>query len=154
MSPRRAPARYLEGAPPYVTAVRDAGTTVNDRYTVQFGWPIWQPTMGRDVPYLGFSSELGVSMWGQCSPTAGGRLIRWDDLPLHLQAHVINRANYPDKVLVKRLVRLGNRDCSGRKFVEWAFANQDGIGFWGDTFGTKALARSVARKLNIILLED
>lgn len=75
--PRRAPAKYLDGAPPYVLSVRDAGPTHNDRYTVVFGWPIWQPSMGRTLPYLGFNNcpghpAAGISMWGEGPAAVGG----------------------------------------------------------------------------------
>jgi hypothetical protein len=96
--PRRASKRWLEGAPDYVLSVHDKPST-NDRYTVFFGPPLWEPELGRNVLYLGMSEDpthpQGVSMWG-LAPShfrdSSGRKIRWLDLPEHIRNHVIARA--------------------------------------------------------------
>lgn len=69
-APRRARQKRLVGAPPYVLAIYDEG----EEYTVIFGWPLWEPRMGRTLPCLHFNAlpnhpACGVSMWGE----VGGR---------------------------------------------------------------------------------
>lgn len=155
--PRRASKRRLEGAPPYVLSVYDAGPKHNDRYTVFFGWPIWQESMERSVPFLGFnecptSPNTGVSMWGELERFGGGpgKPISWADLPEHLQKHVIARANYPEEIKVGRLVRLEGAHKTGRDM--WGFEPPDGIGYFDKAFLTKKEAREYARRAGILLI--
>lgn len=101
--PRRARARWLEGAPPFVCDVFD-DKGLGDRYTVFF--------TGRDfitgpeprACYLGMSEApthpQGVSMWGELTPRQfadyrrafSRHRIRWLDLPENVRRHVIERA--------------------------------------------------------------
>ncbi|MBI6724730.1 hypothetical protein YA0089_13995 [Pseudomonas viridiflava] len=99
--PRRATARWMEGAPDYVLSCHDAGDKTADRYTVYFGGPKhWDESMGRTVHYLGLSynpsSPTGVSMWGEgdaaSRDASSGKKIRWLDLPENVRKHVQARA--------------------------------------------------------------
>lgn len=175
-APRKSPAHRLEGAPPYVIAVYDDGPKVNDRYTVLFGWPLWQPELGREIPCLHFNEApahpaVGYSLWGGVSGRWGAKMISWSELPEHLQQHVVARANYPDKILIGRLVKVGNgesirlkqtgTDSGGvpkyrtvvRRPPIWGFEPEDGVGYFGPTFCNKTDARAYAKSKGIILLE-
>lgn len=178
-APRKARAHRLAGAPPYVVSIHDSGPKYNDRYTVFFGWPLWQPSMGHAVPFLGFnecpaSPNMGVSQWGEgYLPGRGGlgKQISWSELPEHLQQHVIARANYPDKIQIGRLVKVGNGESIWLKQVGtdskgapkyrtmtrrpsiWGFEPEDGVGYFGPTFDSKPDARAYAKAKSIILLE-
>lgn len=97
--PKRASKRWTEAAPHYVLACYDNGGKTADRYTVLFGWPIWQESDGRDVPYLGMSGApthpQGFSQWGEMPSNnrdACGKHVRWLDLPEDIRAHVVARA--------------------------------------------------------------
>lgn len=96
--PKRSSKRWSEGAPHYVLACYDSGEKTFDRYTVIFGWPIWEEKDGNRVPYLGMSRDpthpQGFSQWGEMpsqNRDACGRHIRWLDLPEDIRAHVIAR---------------------------------------------------------------
>lgn len=104
IKPRRAGARWRQDAPPYVLDVLDNRGKTADRYTVLF---VGEPTSDGAryiVPYLGMSSDPhsphGISMWGcLCQSDAaafryrsGKDRIRWLDLPEHIRAHVVSRA--------------------------------------------------------------
>ncbi len=158
--PRKAPMKYLNGAPPYILAVYDSGPKTNDRYTVVFGWPFWDKRHPNVFPYLGFnevptSPNMGVSMWGelQGSRSGLGKLIAWESLPEHLRKHVIARANYPDPVLIMSLVKMPKSE-SGLKTL-WAFKESDeAVGYWGDvTFEKKSEGVAYAEE-NLIILID
>lgn len=103
--PRRASARWMEEAPEYVLSVHDNGGRSFDRYSIFFGAPLWESSMGRKVPGL-FLSEIpnspqGFSIWGEVEShdrEASGKKIRWLDLPENVRKHVISRAN-EDNVL-------------------------------------------------------
>jgi len=103
--PRRARARWLQGAPEYVLDVFDCHKTCKsfdsaDRYTVFFGGSLAGNT---ETYYLGLSDNpdhpQGVSMWGEMSSNdvAGYRAsakrdrIRWLDLPENVRKHVVQR---------------------------------------------------------------
>lgn len=108
--PRRANARWMEGAPEYVLSVHDNKGATADRYTVYFGgslayepmpdYPGYEGTGPGNtaIPYLGMSdaptSPQGVSMWGDVKAYQRNtrQRIRWLDLPEHIRAHVIARA--------------------------------------------------------------
>ena len=99
--PRRAGKHWLEGAPPEVLDVFDAGDKYADRYTVFFGGELLiLPPPGEyagpgnvRVPYLGMSENpchpQGVGMWGELRAYEvvdyrykhGRERIRWADLP-------------------------------------------------------------------------
>lgn len=97
--PKRSRRQWIEQAPAYVLACYDNGGATADRYTVLFGAPLWDESMGRNVPYLGMSEApthpQGFSQWGEMpshNRAACGRHVRWLDLPEHIRAHVIARA--------------------------------------------------------------
>lgn len=97
--PRRSSARWMEQAPEYVLAVYDNGGKTCDRYTVLFGGSLWEPALGRNVQYLGLSSNpshpQGFSQWGEMPAAnrgACGKHINWLDLPENVRGHVISRA--------------------------------------------------------------
>jgi hypothetical protein len=98
--PRRARARWLQGAPEYVLDVFDHGSAFADQYTVFFGGSLAGNT---EVYYLALSDypdhPQGVSMWGEMSSSdvVGYRAsakrdrIRWLDLPENVRKHVVQR---------------------------------------------------------------
>jgi hypothetical protein len=100
-APRRAGARWREGAPDFVADVLDNRGATVDRYTVIFAFPY--ANTGGQVLYLGMSDApthpQGFSQWGEISQHAaaahryreGKRRIRWLDLPQHIRDHVIAR---------------------------------------------------------------
>ena len=98
-TPRRAAARWLEGAPEYVLDVFDHGPKVCDRYDVWFGGSQLDDTLleHRKVLFLGMSanptSPIGVSMWGEVHAhhRPSHRRIRWLDLPENIRQHVAAR---------------------------------------------------------------
>jgi hypothetical protein len=87
--PKRSSARWLEGAPPPVLAVYDSGPNHGiDRYTVLYGPPLWDESMGRNVPYVGMNAvpfhPQGFAQYGEMpSQNRGtlGKKIRFTDLP-------------------------------------------------------------------------
>lgn len=95
--PRRARARWLEGAPEYVAAVRDSGPNKGaDRYTVVYTAPIWNESYPeyykriggdpRTTPARAMSASpfhpQGIGLFIECVPGAHlGRNIKWADLP-------------------------------------------------------------------------
>ncbi|WP_338924330.1 hypothetical protein V0M98_32475 (plasmid) [Pseudomonas silesiensis] len=149
--PKRASARWLEDAPPYVLSIHDSGEKVNDRYTVCFGWPLWEERMGRTVPYLGFnevptSPNMGVSMWGECDAHRQGlgKKIRWNDLPVEMRKHVKARVEgSPDGVIVAIL----RHDLT----LGWFLKSQTGQTRYGSYFKTKTSALQYAKEHLIVL---
>lgn len=95
--PRRATKRWQEQAPEYVLDVFDNKGKTVDRYTVLIGGSQWEPSMGRNVMYLGMSGApthpQGFSQWGECPASwrPAHQRIRWLDLPEHIRQHVIYR---------------------------------------------------------------
>lgn len=147
-APRRSRQKRLVGAPPYVLAIYDEG----EEYTVIFGWPLWEPKMGRTLPCLHFNAlpnhpACGVSMWGEVDGRWGAKQIDWAELPTHLQQHVINRANYPDKVKVYPLVKLPGAHKTGRHM--WGFGTKE----CNYAFLTREEACKYAEKNNILLIK-
>lgn len=101
--PRRAGARWREGAPAYVLDCFDHGPESGaDRYTV-FLEPETHGYLGWWVSYLGLSDNPahpgGVSQWGEFTLSGardfrrreGKRRIRWLDLPENVRAHIAHR---------------------------------------------------------------
>lgn len=149
--PRHAGSEFLEGAPPYVLEVRDAGPKYNDRYAVFFGWPIWQPEMGRTLPCLVFngspaSPNAGYSQWEEMEARYVGKKIAWNDLSEDLRRHVIARANHPEKIIV---VTLDHDPEHG-----WLLINEDGVGGVGPDFLTKKAALAWAKANNVVILRE
>ena len=96
--PRRASARWLEGAPEYVLDVFDNKGKTIDRYTVLFGGSLLEPTLleKRLVLCLDMSDAPNsqYSQWGEwpASHRPSHQRIRWNDLPQHIRGHVTARA--------------------------------------------------------------
>ena len=125
-----------------------------------FGWPISTDTSSDPVvQYLGFNEcpthpSMGISQWGECYANGRsglGNLIKWSELPEHLQQHVIARANSPDRIQVGRLAKLEGAHKTGRDM--WGFEPLDGIGYFDTAFLTKKEARAHAKATGIILVE-
>jgi hypothetical protein len=107
MKPKHDRKRWLESAPEYVTACRDAGPKVNDRWTVFIGGSLSltakdskdQPRFDGVEEYLGMNSDpthpsFGISQWGETprgNRKNSGKTIRWLDLPGRIRQHVIAR---------------------------------------------------------------
>lgn len=118
-TPRRASKRWLDGAPAYVLDVLDNKGASADRYTVLFAFPLsyaldregnFLPAGQRGefrftwIQYLAMSGApthpQGVSIWGEMEAYQAAAYryrckhhrIRWADLPEHVRAHVIARA--------------------------------------------------------------
>jgi hypothetical protein len=104
--PRRASARWLEGAPAYVFDCFDSKGP-GDRYTVLIGGEHLSPPDDYNpawtIPFLGMSDApthpQGVSMWGELAQhnaaawryRVGHQRVRWLDLPENIRAHVAAR---------------------------------------------------------------
>ncbi len=95
--PRRARARWLEGAPKALLAVYDNGGKSFDRYTALYGAPIWEPSMGQTIPAR-FMSEhpshpQGFGIFGEVKAydrAAFGRKVRFADLPPDVKRCIVN----------------------------------------------------------------
>jgi hypothetical protein len=86
--PRRARARWLEGAPSALLAVYDNGGKSFDRYTALYGAPLWVPSMAHTIPARFMSSDpfhpQGVGMYGEVKAyyrDSFGKKVRFLDLP-------------------------------------------------------------------------
>jgi hypothetical protein len=97
-TPRRANARWLEGAPEYVLSCHDDGGKTIDRYTVYIGGTLHEPGT-REVSYLAMSGApthpQGFSQWGEhagCHRVPGR--VRWLDLPENIREHVKARCQH------------------------------------------------------------
>jgi hypothetical protein len=111
--PKRSAARWLKEAPECVIACYDNGGRTADRYTVVFGGSLWDTGYARANWQAGLDPRLtqslsmsenpthpqGVSMWSQClrAPPGPARKVNWLDLPEHIRAHVLLRANAANK---------------------------------------------------------
>lgn len=94
--PRRAAAKYLEGAPEYVLSVHDFGEGL-DRYTVCLGGSMLDPTLLQDrkVHALGLY-PCGARYWLEVAASdrnALGRRIAWGDLPTPVREAVVFSAH-------------------------------------------------------------
>lgn len=90
--PKRSSLRWLEGAPAHVLACYDNGGRSFDRYTVLYGAPLWDESMGRTVPYVAMNAApfhpQGFGQHGEmCSSDRAvlGRKVRFLDLPSDCQ---------------------------------------------------------------------
>jgi hypothetical protein len=93
--PKRSTARWLEGAPRPVLACYDNGGKTFDRYTIIYGAPLWEPNMGRTVPYRSMSEDpfhpQGFGQWGEMpayNRDCLGRKVKFSDLPERVRACV------------------------------------------------------------------
>lgn len=159
--PKKAPAKYLEGAPPYVAAVYYHEPTMT--YTTLFGWPIWEDQGSRtEYPYLETSpTGNGLSMWGSLKSTAYrsacGRLVRWDDLLPELREHIIRRANYPDPIKVGYLrkdMQEKRRSAKASWVTAWRLVDKEGTDIVQPWSSSRAEALELARLLRVIVLGD
>ena len=96
--PKRSRSQWTKDSPSYVLACYDNGGKTADRYTVLLGAPIWDESMGRNVPYLAMSAHpnhpQGFSQYGEMpshNRGACGKHIAWLELPEEIRAHVIAR---------------------------------------------------------------
>ena len=107
--PRRAAARWLEGAPTEVLDIFDAGPALADRYTVLFGgrylmlWDGAAPHSPQNtlVPYLALGSNprspRGFCQWGELLAyeaadyryRSARQRIAWGDLPAEVRDVVL-----------------------------------------------------------------
>lgn len=96
--PRRAGARWMEGAPAFIFDCFDEPKEAPDRYTV-FVKPEGDGTRrGTWIPFLGVS-EHDQSIWSEMEShaAAGYRYrkkhyrVRWLDLPEYVRKHVVTR---------------------------------------------------------------
>ncbi len=94
--PKRSAQRWLEGAPKALLAVYDSGGKSFDRYTALYGAPLWEPSMGRTVPFRGMSEHpshpQGFGQWGEMQSgdrAALGRKVRFADLPADVKRCII-----------------------------------------------------------------
>lgn len=158
--PRKAPAKYLEGAPPYLLAIYDQGEKVGDRYTALFGWPLWNEKHPHTIQYLGFnavptSPNMGISMWGELKThsdrTGLGKLIAWVDLPEDLQRHIIVRANEGEPIRMVWLERTG-RTIDGTDYFGWWLTDGKSEARADEVFSTKAKALDYAKQNLIIVV--
>lgn len=97
-APRRAGARWREGAPPYILDCFDSKGATADRYTVLFCAPF--ADTGGEVLYLGLGEGgRGVSMFGSMPPHQAAAYryrvkhhrVRWLDLSPETRAHIVAR---------------------------------------------------------------
>lgn len=104
--PRRARAKWLEGAPSYIVACYDSGDAVADRFTILLGGSEWSPgyaeanyRCGRDprlLPALALSryptDPCGISLYVDAirGPHLG-RKVAWPELPENVRAHIVAR---------------------------------------------------------------
>lgn len=105
---RRAPKRFLEGAPDYVLDIFDNRGKTADRYTIIFGerFADYFSDVGWQISYLGLGDDQGpqgISMWGALT-LFGVQYYRnhdrrfrtpWLSLPEHVRKHVVDRAEAP-----------------------------------------------------------
>lgn len=90
--PKRSSPRWLEDAPEYVLACYDDGGKSIDRYTVLYGAPFWDESMGRTVPYVAMNAApfhpQGFGQHGEMpshNRAALGHKVRFKDLPIDCQ---------------------------------------------------------------------
>lgn len=81
--------------PEGITGIWDNGGKTVDRYTVAFDAAVIEANPGF-VGMLSMSSNpthpQGFSMWTEGAPGRHlGRRLKWKDLPLNIQAHVVAR---------------------------------------------------------------
>lgn len=94
--PKRSSALWLEGAPRPVLACYDNGGKTLDRYTVLYGAPLWDQSMGRNVPIRAMDANpfhpQGFGQWGDMPAyhrDALGKKIRFLDLPEQCRTLVV-----------------------------------------------------------------
>lgn len=127
-SPRRASARWLEGAPPYVLDVWDNGGRTQDRFTVYLfgdGWGVrGNGPADTAIEFLAMDETptlpLGFSQFGEVTAAdraayayarpGGDRRIRWLDLPENIRAHVRARCEPRFRALPESAFRAGGYD--------------------------------------------
>lgn len=91
--PRRAPEKWLVGAPAHVLACYDFGPSTVDRYTVLMSPALYYPQRGWSIPAIASSthpfSPQGFGQHIELPPYAGrralGKRIAWADLPADVQ---------------------------------------------------------------------
>lgn len=90
--PRRATAKWLEGAPEWVLVVYDKPDYV-DRYTILLGGSMLDDALLRHRAVYFVSIGRGINYWGEHPANLRetlGKKIRWADLPLEVQKKAIS----------------------------------------------------------------
>ena len=90
--PRRASAKWLEGAPEWVLAVYDK-PEYTDRYTVLLGGSMLDDHLLRVRAVYFISIGRGMAYWGEHTASIRetlGKKIRWADLPSEVQQQAIS----------------------------------------------------------------
>lgn len=94
--PRRASAKWLEGAPEWVLAVYDK-PECKDRYTILLGGSMLEDLLLRDRMVHCVCFGVGISYWGQHSASFRavlGKKIKWSDLPVEVQQQAISMVGF------------------------------------------------------------
>ena len=103
--PKRAPKKYLDGAPDYILSCHDSGPDNGaDRYIVFMCGSLASESLDsaagpglHRVPFLGVSPDLDVSMWGDMTAAQRAELARreghiaWLDIPKRVRNHIAAR---------------------------------------------------------------
>lgn len=90
--PRRATAKWLEGAPEWVLAVYD-NSDYADRYTILLGGSMLDDALLRQREVYFISIGKGIDYWGEHPANLRetlGKKIKWADLPLEVQKKAIS----------------------------------------------------------------
>lgn len=90
--PRRASAKWLEGAPEWVLAVYDK-VDYADRYTILLGGSMLDDALLRHREVYFVSIGRGISYWGEHPANIRetlGKKIKWADLPTEVQQRAIS----------------------------------------------------------------
>lgn len=159
--PKKAPAKYLEGAPPYVAGVYYH--RLSNTYCTLFGWPIWEDLGHRsEYPFLETSpTGHGLSQWGSLPSITCrsrlGELVAWNDLPPELRTHIVGRANYPYPIKLGYL-KADMMEKRGSKAIRWVKAwrlvDKEGTDIVQPWSRTRAEAIELAKHLKVILMGD
>lgn len=118
--PKRSTQRWLAGAPPALLAVYDNGGKSADRYTALYGYPIWTPSDGRNVPgrtmsiYPSHAQGIGLTCEVKAYDRAClGRKVTFESLPPDVKRCIIADCTCQDcgKPYDARLTRKYPCDC-------------------------------------------
>lgn len=152
--PKSLPKARTEGAPPYVLAVhQEPGPGMKDVFMVFFTWPLWQPSMGRRLPYLELRGTSGS--WGELSDRTDrqgcGTLISWSDLPPEVQKGVLIGANFPNEIVIVE----PSWEANHKGTPCYLLAAAHGYGYYGSAAGYPSLkaCRAHCEEKGWILIE-
>ena len=94
--PRRASAKWLQGAPEWVLAVYDHANYA-DRYTILLGGSMLDDALLRDRKVHFVSIGRGIGHWGEHPANMRdslGKKIKWADLPSEVQQQAISMVEF------------------------------------------------------------